>query len=159
MYKGNFKSPLEDERNWITANQLTPKNVSIYKDGLYTLGINLSGFGFKWYRNELYTWINQENPAQALEYLAEGNSISFSVQGDGNKYDFIITTEEGGYFYYRFKTEKDKVTNITIPYKKFKKFNYSSQKKLDKDKIKMFFVLPMCKDEWNDVSLFDFEVK
>jgi hypothetical protein len=158
VYKGNYKTPLEDANNWIPINNLDIENVSVYKDGLYTLGVRVSGIGQRWYRSELDTWINQENPAAFTDYLKTGDRISFKVQGDGNQYDFIVTTPEGGYFYYRFKTEKDKVSEIEIPYKKFKKFSYSSVKKLDKDRIKMCCILPMCKGEFNEASFFDFEV-
>ena len=158
VYKGNYKTPLDDERNWVPINTLKMDNVSIYKDNLYTLGLRLNGLGSSWYREELDTWINQESPAAVINYLQSGDKITFKVQGDGNKYDFIITTEEGGYFYYRFKTEEDKVTTIEIPYKKLKKYSYSNVKKLDKDRIKMCCILPMCKGEFDDASFFDFEV-
>ena len=152
-------APLAIAQNWISLNEFKIENVSVYKDNIYTLGVNLEGFGYKWYRNELYTWINQDSPAEVVNYLKSGDKISFKVQGDGNKYDFVIATPEGGYFYYRFNTKKDAVTTVEIPYKKFKKYNFSSQKKLDVDNIKMFCILPMCKEEWNDVSFYDFEVK
>jgi hypothetical protein len=139
-------------------NSLSIKNVSVYKDNLYTLGINIKGKGFKWYRTELDSWINQDSPEQVISYIQSGDKITFKVQGDGNKYDFILTTEDGGYFYYRFKTQEDKVTIVEIPYKKLKKYSYSSVKKLDKNRIKMCIIAPMCKDEFNNASFFDFEV-
>ena len=159
LYTKNLKTPLLDATNWISINELDIENVSVHKDNIYTLGINLSGFGEKWYRQELYTWINQESPLPVIDYIRSGEKICFKVQGDGNKYDFIIATQDGGYFYYRFKTQKDKVTTVEIPYKKLKKYNFSSEKKLDMDKIKMICILPMCRGEWNDVSFFEFEVK
>ncbi|MBO4532919.1 MAG: CIA30 family protein [Treponema sp.] len=158
VYKGNYKTPLDDAHNWVPLNHLNISNVSVYKDNNYSLGIRVSGLGLRWYRSELDTWINQESPAAVVNYLQSGDKISFKVQGDGNKYDFIITTEEGGYFYYRFKTEKDKVTEVEIPYKKLQKYSYSNVKKLDKDRIKMCCILPMCKDEFNNASFFEFEV-
>ena len=158
VFHGNYKTPLDDERNWTGINEISINNVSVYKDNLYTLGINLKGKGYKWYRTELDTWINQESPEEVISYIQSGDKITFKVQGDGNKYDFILTTQEGGYFYYRFKTQEDKVTVVEIPYKKLKKYSYSSVKKLDKDKIKMCSIVPMCKDEYNDASFFDFEV-
>ena len=158
VYKGNYKTPLEDAHNWVAINNLAISNVSVYKDNLYSLGIRLFGLGSRWYRTELDSWINQESPAAVVNYLKTGDKISFKVQGDGNKYDFIITTEEGGYFYYRFKTEEGKVTEVEIPYKKLKAYSYSNVKKLDKDRIKMCCILPMCKGEFNDASFFEFEV-
>lgn len=158
VFQANYKNPLEDARNWISYDPLKINNVSIYKDNSYDLGINLKGYAPSWLRTELYTWINNESPKQVVDYLKNGDMISFKVQGDGNKFDFVITTEEGGYFYYRFKTEADKLTTVEIPYKKLKKYSYSSVKKFDKDKIKMCCIVPMCKGENNDVSFFDFEV-
>ena len=119
------------------------------------LGIRVKGFGYKWYRTELDSWINQSNPEQAIEYIKSGSKIKFKVQGDGNTYNLVFTTPDGGYFYYRFKTKKDKLITVEIPYKKFKKFNFSSQKKLDVDNLKMFCILPMCKDELNNVTFFE----
>ena len=158
IFKGSFETPLEDERNWVKLNELNVSNVSIYQDNKYILGMRVKGRGFKWYRTELDSWINQETPAEALDYIKNGNAISFKVQGDGNKYDFVLTTQDGGYFYYRFKTKDGELTTIEIPYKKMKKYSYSSQKKLDVDNIKMFCIMPMCKEEWNEASFFDFEV-
>lgn len=159
FYTKNFNNPLLNANDWISINELQTKNVSVHVDQTYTLGINLLGYGEKWYRKELYTWINQDSPSQIIDYIRSGDKISFKVQGDGNKFDFILATPDGGYFYYRFKTKKDMVTTVEIPYKKLKSYNFSSEKKLDMDKIKMCCILPMCKDEWNDVSFFDFEVK
>ena len=158
IFKGSFETPLEDERNWVKLNELNVSNVSIYQDNKYILGMRVKGRGFKWYRTELDSWINQETPAEALDYIKNGNAISFKVQGDGNKYDFVLTTQDGGYFYYRFKTKDGELTTVEIPYKKMKKYSYSSQKKLDVDNIKMFCIMPMCKEEWNEASFFDFEV-
>lgn len=158
VFHGNYKTPLHDEHNWPGMNSLSINNVSVYKDELYTLGINIKGMGYKWYRTELDSWINQESPQEVIDYIQNGDMITFKVQGDGNKYDFILTTEEGGYFYYRFKTQEDKVTVVEIPYKKLKKYSYSSVKKLDKNRIKMCTIVPMCKDEYNNASFFDFEV-
>ena len=159
VYKGAFKNPLEDDRNWVPVNEIKPENVSVYDNEKYVLGIRVKGFGYKWYRTELNSWINQTNPEQALDYIKSGSKISFKVQGDGNSYNLVFTTQDGGYFYYRFKTKKDKVITVEIPYKKLKKYNFSSQKKLDMDSLKMFCILPMCKDELNNVTFFDFEVK
>lgn len=159
LFKGSFKTPLHDRRNWINIENLNLDTVSVYKDDIYTLGIRIKGIPPSWLRTELYTWINQDSPQEAIDYIKSGDTISFKVQGDGNKYDFILATPDGGYFYYRFKTKADMVTTVEIPIKKFKKFNFSSQKKLDKDAIKMFCILPMCKGEMNSVSFFDFEVK
>ena len=159
VFKGSYKTPLNDADNWIDVEGFVLKPVSVLVDDNYTLGLKYQGYGSKWYRTELYTWINQDTPQPALNYIKSGNSISFKVVGDGNKYDFVIVTQDGGYFYYRFKTQNEKTTTIEIPYKKFKKFNFSSESKLDMDKIKMIWILPMCKEEWNDVTFFDFEVK
>ncbi len=158
VFKGNYNNPLEDSRNWVPLNTLELSNVSIYKDKVYSLGINLQGIGEKWFRTELYSWINQDSPQEALDYIKSGDKITFKVEGDGNKYDFILTSQDGGYFYYRFKTEKGKVTTVEIPYKKLKKYSYSNVKKFDKDNIKMFCIMPMCRNEMNNVSFFDFEV-
>ena len=159
LYKGSFNNPLEDERNWVGVNEIKPENVSVYDNDQYVLGIRVKGFGFKWYRTELDSWINQENPQEALDYIKSGSKITFKVQGDGNSYNLVFTTPDGGYFYYRFKTKKDKLITVEIPYKKFKKYNFSSQKKLDVDNLKMFCIMPMCKDELNNVTFFDFEVQ
>ena len=158
IFKGSFATPLDDERNWVKINELDIKNVSVLEDDIYVLGMRVRGRGRKWYRTELDSWINQSSPQQALDYIKSGDRIIFKVQGDGNKYDFVLTTEEGGYFYYRFATEEGEVTTVEIPYKKMKKYSYSSQKKLDVNNIKMFCIMPMCKDEYNEASFFDFEV-
>ena len=158
LFKGSFKTPLEDQRNWVPLNELEIQNVSVNYEGNYVLGVRLKGIGQKWYKIELNSWINQESPVQALDYLKSGSKLTFKVQGDGNKYYFILTTPDGGYFYYKFKTQEDKVTKVEIPFKKMKKYSYSSQKKLDLDNIKMFCIMPECKDEWNEISFFDFEV-
>lgn len=158
VFTGTYATPLEDQRNWVGLNQLEVENVSIYKDGKYILGVKLEGVGLPRYRTELDTWINQNTPEQALNFLKSGEKIKFEVQGDGNKYDFIITTQDGGYFYYRFKTVEGMVSTIEIPYKKMSKYSYSSQKKLDMEKIKMFCIMPMCKNEYNDAAFFGFEV-
>ena len=158
LFKGSFENPLEDERNWVKLNELDVANVSVYQNNQYILGMRVKGWGYKWYRTELDSWINQESPKEVLDYIKEGNSISFKIQGDGNSYDFVLTTNDGGYFYYRFKTKENQLTTVTIPYKKMKKYSYSSKKKLDVIEIKMFCIMPMCRDEWNEASFFDFEV-
>ena len=158
LFNSSFKTPLDDERNWVPLNGLEIENVSVLKDDKYTLGMRLNGLGYKWYRTELDTWINQESPAVVTDFLKSGDTLSFMVQGDGNKYDVIFTTQDGGYFYYRFNTEADELIKVEIPYKKLKKYDFSSQKKLDVNNIKMFCIMPMCKGEWNVVSFFDFEV-
>jgi len=158
VYKGNYKTPLDDSLNWMSATGFDVDNVSILKDDLYVLGISVNGFGYSGVRSELDEWINQTSPAEVLDYLKSGDGLSFMVQGDGNKYDLVITTEEGGYFYYRFKSKENMLTQVEALYDKFKAFGFSSQKKLDINKIKMICILPMCKGEWDDISLFDFEV-
>lgn len=158
LFKGSFKNPMEDQSNWVPLNKLNVENVSVNYEGSYILGIRLRGVGERWYKTELDSWINQDTPQEALDFIKNGSKLSFKVQGDGNKYYFILTTPEGGYFYYKFKTQKDKVTTIEIPFKKMKKYSYSSQKKLDIDNIKMFCIMPECKGEWNEISFFDFEV-
>ena len=139
-------------------NNLEIENVSILQDEKYTLGIRLRGVGNKWYKTELDTWINQESSADVIDFLKSGDTLSFMAQGNGNKYDVILTTQDGGYFYYRFDTDADELVRVEVPYKKFKKYDYSSQKKLDVNNIKMFCIMPMCKGEWNNISFFDFEV-
>ena len=158
VFKGSFNTPLDDERNWIKINELNISNVSVYHENQYILGMRVRGFGWKWYRKELDSWINQESPEQALNYLKSGSKISFKVQGDGNSYDFVLTTQDGGYFHYKFKTKEGELTTVEIPYKKLKKYSYSSQRKLDVNNLKMFCIMPMCKDDWNEASFFDFEV-
>ena len=159
LFSAPFATSLDDERNWVKVGNLTYENVSILQDEKYYLGMRLKGFGEKWYTTELDTWINQESPKAVVDYLRSGKTLSFKTQGSGQSYNVIITTEDGGYFYYKFKTKTDKVLPIEVPYKKMKKYGYSSQRKLDVEKIKMFCIMPMCKDEWNNVSFFDFEVK
>ena len=159
IYKGSFDTPLDDERNWIKINELDISNVSVYNEDIYVLGMRVRGFGWKWYRQELDSWINQDSPQEPLDYLKSGSKISFKVQGDGNRYEFVLTTPDGGYFYYRFKTKEGELTTVEIPYKKFKKYSYSSKKKLDINEIKMFCIMPMCKNEYNEATFFDFEVK
>ena len=159
VFHGAYKTVLEDERNWCPINELKMKNVSVHKDENFVLGVMLKGFANEWYRKELDTWINQESPVQVIDYIKSGDRISFKVQGDGNSYDFVITTTGGGYFYYRFKTKEDQLTQIDIPYNKLKRYSYSSQKKLDVESIKMCCIVPMCKGEWNEATFFDFEVK
>ena len=158
LFNATFKTPLEDERNWVPLNNLEIENVSILQDEKYTLGIRLRGVGNKWYKTELDTWINQESSADVIDFLKSGDTLSFMAQGNGNKYDVILTTQDGGYFYYRFDTDADELVRVEVPYKKFKKYDYSSQKKLDVNNIKMFCIMPMCKGEWNNISFFDFEV-
>ena len=158
IFKGSFTTPLDDERNWVRINELDIKNVSVLEEDKYVLGMRVRGRGRKWYRTELDSWINQTSPQEALNYIMSGDKIIFKVQGDGNKYDFVITTQGGGYFYYRFATKEDELTTIEIPYKKMKKYSYSAQKKLDVNNIKMFCIMPMCKDEYNEASFFGFEV-
>ena len=159
LYTGAFNTPLDDERNWVKIRDLKFENVSVLEDDIYKLGMRLKGWGEQWYKTELDTWINQESPKEIVDYLKSGKKLSFKTQGYGESYDVIITTEGGGYFYYKFKTKQDKVIPVEIPYKKMKKYGYSSQKKLDVEKIKMFCIMPMCKGEWNEVSCFDFEVE
>ena len=159
IYKGSFKTPLDDERNWVKINELNISNVSVYDENQYILGMRVRGWGFRWYKQELDSWINQTSPDQALDYIKTGEKITFMVQGDGNKYDFVLTTPDGGYFYYRFKTKEDKLTKVEIPYKRLKKYPYSTKKKLDLSEIKMFCIMPMCKDEYNEATFFNFEVK
>lgn len=158
LFHGDFKNPLENQDNWVKLDSLNVSNVSVYYEDQYILGMRVKGLGKKYLRTELNLWINQESPQEALDYLKNAQGIKFKVQGDGNTHDFIITTKEGGYFYYRFKTKEDAVTLVEIPFKKMKKYSYSSQKKLDLENIKMFCIMPMCKNEWNEVSFFDFEV-
>ncbi len=158
LFTGSFENPLDDERNWVPLNDLKIENVSIFENDQYILGMRLKGLGNRWYMTELDRWINQDSPAPVINYIKSGDRIKFKVQGDGNAYNFIITTDEGGYFYYKFKTKKDKVLTIEIPYKRMSRFGFSSQKKLDIEKIRMVCIMPMCKGEWNEVSFFDFEV-
>ena len=158
VFHGAYNTPLEDARNWCPINELVMRNVSVLVDDTLVLGVRLKGTAPDWYRRELDTWINQESPRELIDYIQTGDRIKFKVQGDGNSYNFILTTEGGGYFYYRFKTAEDELTEVEIPYKKLKKYSYSSQKKLDVDSIKMCCILPMCKGEWNEATFFDFEV-
>ncbi|MBR5400458.1 MAG: leucine-rich repeat protein [Treponema sp.] len=158
VFTAQFKNPLENEKNWVNLDNLSLKNVSVYTENEYDLGLKMQGVGYSWYRTELDTWINQESPAELIDYIKTGDTIKFLVQGDGNSYDFIMTTQDGGYFYYRFKTKKDKVTEVIIPYKRLGKYNFSSQKKLDIDNLKMCCIMPMCKSEWNNAAFFKFEV-
>ena len=158
VFKGSFNTPFDNPANWCPVNELKMKNVSVHLDESYVLGISLKGYAPSWYRSELDTWINQESPAALVRYIQSGDKIKFYVQGDGNKYDFVLTTEDGGYFYYRFTTKKDKVTKVEIPYNKLTKYSFSSQKKLDVDNIKMCCIVPMCKGEWNNAAFFNFEV-
>ena len=159
VFNGVYKTPLDNAANWQPINELKMQNVSVHNDEQYVLGVKLKGRGVPWYKTELDTWINQESPEEVRNYIKSGDRISFYVQGDGNSYNFVLTTQGGGYFYYKFKTEEDELTRIEIPYKKLKRFSYSSQKKLDIDSIKMCCIVPMFKDEWNDATFFDFEVK
>lgn len=159
VFHGSYNTPFEDARNWLPINELKMTNVSVHKDEVYSLGLMLKGFGRDWYRTELDTWINQESPAEIINYIQSGDKIHFMVQGDGNTYDFVLTSREGGYFYYRFKTKEGKLTEVEIPYNKLKRYNFSSQKKLDVNSIKMCCIVPMCKGEWNEATFFDFEVK
>ena len=158
VFHGGFKTPFDDARNWCQINKLKMKNVSVHKDDKYILGLTFNGYAPAWYMTELDTWINQESPQQIIDYIKSGDRIRFNIQGDGNKYYFILTTPDGGYFYYKFKTKADKIVEVNIPYKNLKRFNFSSQKKLDVDNIKMCCVIPECKGEWFDATLFDFEV-
>ena len=158
IFHGSYNTPLDDERNWCPINEMSMRSVSVHKDELYILGLRLAGFGASWYRTELDTWINQESPQAVIDYIKTGDSIRFMVQGDGNSYNFVLTTQDGGYFYYKFKTKEGKLTQIDIPYKKLKKYRFSSQKKLDVDSIKMCAIVPMFKNEWNEATFFDFEV-
>ena len=158
LFKGAFETSLDDEENWVPLNNLDIENVSVYHDDRYDLGIRITGFAYRWFKSELDTWINQETPDEALAYLKSGNKLTFKVNGDGRKYTLVLTTQGGGYFYYTFKTQKNKVTKIEIPYKKMKKYSYSSLKKLDIDNLKMFCIMPECDGAWNDVTFFDFEV-
>ncbi|MBO7582591.1 MAG: CIA30 family protein [Treponema sp.] len=158
LFKGAYETSLDDEENWVPLNNLDIENVSVYHDDRYDLGIRITGFAYRWFKSELDTWINQETPDEALAYLKSGNKLTFKVNGDGRKYTLVLTTQGGGYFYYTFKTQKNKVTKIEIPYKKMKKYSYSSLKKLDIDNLKMFCIMPECDGAWNDVTFFDFEV-
>ena len=158
VFNGAYNNPIENDQNWIPINELRIENVSVFNNNKYVLGVRVMGWAEKWYRSELHTWINQETPERAINFLKAGDTITFKVQGDGNKYNFILTTQDGGYFHYKFKTKKDELVTVRIPYKKLKKYNFSSQKKLDIDNLKMFCILPMCKGEWDEVTFFDFEV-
>ena len=158
IYHGEFKTPLDNQTNWVNINTLKMENVSVYYENNYVLGVRLRGSGHRWFKKELDTWINQESSQEGIDYLSGAQKLKFKVQGDGNTFDFIVTTKDGGYFYYTFKTKKGMLTEVEIPFNKFKKYSYSSQKQLDMDNIKMFCILPMCQNEWNEISLFDFEV-
>ena len=41
--------------------------------------------GERWYKTELDSWINQDTPQEALDFIKNGSKLSFKVQGDGNK--------------------------------------------------------------------------
>ena len=158
VFRGNYKNPFENQENWVPLNSLSMQNVSVYKDSTYELGVKLQGIGLPWYRTDLDTWINQDSPKELIDYIKSGDTIRFQVQGDGNSYDLVFVTDGGGYFHYKFKTKKDRVMTIEIPYKKIQKFGYSSKKKLDIENLKMCTIIPMCRNEWNDSTFFEFEV-
>lgn len=75
------------------------------------------------------------NSKNLIKVLAIGNTVEFKVLGDGNNWKFIIDNYDGSKnwsrFSYSFKTKKNSVTKVVIPYKRMKREEWSTFGKLD----------------------------
>ncbi|MDY6398982.1 MAG: hypothetical protein SPL22_14810 [Treponema sp.] len=73
------------------------------------------------------------------DFMKSGNTIKFKCIGDGRKWRITLKLYDDDYtkasfFIFEFNTKKGKMTEITIPYEKFK-FDWSVRRKFDKDQI------------------------
>lgn len=61
---------------------------------------------------------------KALEWFKDSNGISFSVLGDGNTYSVTFCMGQTTYSY-KFKTTKNKITVVNVPYSKLTHDDYT----------------------------------
>jgi len=101
---------------------------------------------------------------QMNEFMKDGDNIKFKCIGDGKNWRMTLKlyaseVEKASYFIYEFPTKKGKVTEITIPYKKFK-FDYSVKRKFDKNEITgvEFFAYNVGQDAKRSLKIFDVRV-
>ena len=109
------------------------------------------------------------NSQTLIKVLATGNTVEFKVLGDGNNWKFIIDNYDGSKkwsrFSYSFKTKKNTVTKVVIPYKRMKREEWSTFGKLDLANTACkwrclfspdFFTLPKSIDY--ELTFFDYDV-
>ncbi len=83
----------------------------------------------------------QTNDGGMVNFLQNGNSIKFKCIGDGRVWRMTLRLvgyeyKTSSFFIYEFPTKKDQVTEVVIPYTRFKFDQYSPKKyKFDKDQI------------------------
>ena len=101
---------------------------------------------------------------QMNEFMKCGDTIKFKCIGDGKTWRMTLKLyasdfEKASYFIYEFPTKKGKMTEITIPYKKFK-FDYSVKRKFDKNEITgvEFFAYNVGQDAKRSIQIFDVRV-
>lgn len=107
--------------------------------------------GDTWY--EAACWANQKMKT----FIKNGDTIKFKVLGDGNTHALVFGLEGEATFRFKFKTKKDKVTEIEIPYKKLVRDEWSPNLSFNKQKIKNVMVSAMA--EYPITSNKDFCIK
>ena len=101
---------------------------------------------------------------QMNEFLKDGDNIKFKCIGDGKTWRMTLRLyasefEKASYFIFEFPTKKGKMTEITIPYKKFR-FDTSVKRKFDKNEITgvEFFAYNVGQDAKRSIQIFDVRV-
>ena len=108
-------------------------------------------------------WGLQEEEDQALlNFLTKGETIKFKVIGDGKYWDLAFGMHDSRTSYsYRFQPKKNKITEITIPYKKFVHDSWTENIKFFKYEINAIEIRAVCEegsDQQRKLQIFDVRV-
>jgi hypothetical protein len=108
-------------------------------------------------------WANLNTTNWAIsQKLREGSRLRFKVLGDGKPWnmDLICNNGSGGFHNYRtsISTKKDRVTEIDIPYSRFRAVNQAPR--FDKTKISQLQIgkTGMASTSTFSIKIFDFEI-
>ena len=101
---------------------------------------------------------------KVTDFFSDGDTIKFKSIGDGKPWRITLrlydsNPEKASFFIYDFPTKKDKMTEITIPYKKFK-FGYGVKRSFDKKEVMglEFFAYNIGQDAKRAIRIFDVRV-
>lgn len=138
----SIKNPFEDinlfESNCSKNGQVTVSSSKIKYEGKTYTALTVSG-SVKSAKED--TWLEAacfDKPLMKA-FMKGGETIKFSVQGDGNYHSFKIKTKTGSYFSYSFKTKKDAITEVEIPLSKMKWQDWSPKGPLYNSNIEDVF--------------------
>lgn len=106
----------------------------------------------------------QSNSGGMMDFMMQGNNIKFKCIGDGTVWRMTLRLYDteysrASYFIYEFPTKNDKVSEITIPYSRFK-FDSSVKRKFNKDEITAveLFAYNPGSESAHSIKIFDVKV-